>query len=170
MLIQSKQNYSAQRQNFGAKLVAKETVKKCLQQDIVNFYNTANPQARKRYFENETLNFENSWNGIVQTFEEKTKHIPGIVEFDFPKDKFYSASINYMVGKKEYTFQNAIYNGFLLLPDREFDKGVPYGKAIIDLAQKISGAIYKTEGKKFENNPFEKLCQSMASPKSSLEK
>lgn len=165
MLIQSKQNYPTQRQNFGAKLVAKETVKKCLQRDIAYFYKSASPQAKKRYFNNEPLNFEQSWNGIVQAFEEKTKHIQGIVEFDFPKDKFYSASLNYMVGQKQYTFPNAISNGFLLLPDNEFDKGVPYGTAIMDLAQKISGAIYKAEGKKSENNPFEMLFQSMINSK-----
>ncbi len=158
MLIQSNQNYPIQKQNFGAKLVAKEQVLQVIKNEITDFYKNSSPQIRANHFENKKPNPKKIWETFVQKFEEKTKKIPGIVELIIPENKKFTASLRYTSEDKKFTAENIIANGSELLPDKVKDEGKPYNNAIMRIIVPLAESSIKA---KQSSNPFFELYYAM---------
>lgn len=170
MLVQSTPNYSIQRQNFGAKLIASEPVQKKLQQGVMDFYNELSPEGRKLIFPQKPsmlLKFWNGlietfkkksdnlvavsepnpqrlWDGLVKAFEKKTRKIPGVVEFIRAKKEAWGilAGIKYTNGKNVYIVDNVIGRSICIPgPDGS------YSLSIKVISSSIEVAIYKEKVK-----------------------
>lgn len=152
MLIQANQNCPIQRQNFGIKIFANRTVKKCIIEDMRNSLKFDNKISTYKKLYKMYQDFEQVFENITNTIKD------GFILLDFPKDKTDVAQIIYMTKKENYTDKySAIQSGVSFLPNENSTKG-PYQTTLLQILAKISGAMEKHDK---AENPFQKLFYSI---------